>query len=154
MANVGAMIANRGWFYTPHFVKSIGNNGPLPQFKKKHFTMVDAKHFEAVIEGMRRVVYVDGGTGRQARSADYIVCGKTGTVENKPKKDHAVFLAFAPMDKPKIAIVVFIENAGFGGTWSAPIASLMMDKYIKGHITDTVKERKMLDFNVYGTKKP
>ena len=154
MANVGAMIANRGWFYTPHFVKSIGNNGPLPQFKKKHFTMVDPKHFEAVIEGMRRVVYVDGGTGRQARSADYIVCGKTGTVENKPKKDHAVFLAFAPMDKPKIAIVVFIENAGFGGTWSAPIASLMMDKYIKGHITDTVKERKMLDFNVYGTKKP
>ncbi len=149
MANVGAMIANRGWFYTPHFVKSIGRKGPLPEYKKKHYTMVDAHHFDAVKEGMRRVVNEDGGTGRQARSKDYITCGKTGTVENKPKKDHSVFLAFAPMKNPKISIVVFIENAGFGGTWAAPIAGLMIEKYIKGTVSDTVKEKRILDFNVY-----
>jgi len=151
MANVGAMIANKGWFFTPHFVKSVGNKGALPQFKKKNYSMVESKHFEAVIEGMRRVVNEDGGTGRQARSKGYITVGKTGTVENKPYKDHAVFLAFAPMERPKISIVVFIENAGFGGTWSAPIAGLMIEKYLKGTVTDTVKEKRMLDFNVYGT---
>jgi penicillin-binding protein 2 len=152
MANIGAMIANKGWFYTPHFVKSVGQKGALPQFKKKNYSMVEPKHFETVIEGMRRVVNEDGGTGRQARFSDFIVCGKTGTVENKPKKDHSVFLAFAPLEEPKISIVVFIENAGFGGVWSAPIAGLMIEKYLKGSITDKAKEKRMLDFNVYGTK--
>lgn len=149
MANVGAMIANKGWYYTPHFVKSIGNKGPLPQFKKKHMTMVDAKHFAAVQEGMRRVVHEDGGTGRQARNTKFITCGKTGTVENKPKKDHSVFLAFAPMNNPKISIVVFIENAGFGGTWAAPIAGLMIEKYLKGTVSDSLKEKRILDFSIY-----
>lgn len=149
MANVGAMIANKGWFYTPHFVKSIGKKGPLEQFKKKHVTMVEAKHFDAIHEGMRRVVHEPGGTGGRARLKDIIICGKTGTVENKPKADHSVFLAFAPMKNPKIAISVFIENAGFGGTWAAPIASLMIEKYLKGHITDTVKEKRILDADLY-----
>lgn len=149
MANVGAMIANKGWYYTPHFVKSIGKNGPLPEFKKKHMTMVDAKHFAAVQEGMRRVVHEDGGTGRQARNTKFVTCGKTGTVENKPKKDHSVFLAFAPMNKPKISIVVFIENAGFGGTWAAPIAGLMIEKYLKGTVSDSLKEKRILDFSIY-----
>ena len=149
MANVGAMIANKGWYYTPHFVKSIGKNGPLPQFKKKHMTMVEAKHFTTIQEGMRRVVHEDGGTGRQARNTKFVTCGKTGTVENKPKKDHSVFLAFAPMNNPKISIVVFIENAGFGGTWAAPIAGLMMEKYLKGTVSDTLKEKRILDFSIY-----
>ena len=149
MANVGAMIANKGWYYTPHFVKSIGKNGPLPQFKKKHMTMVEAKHFNTIQEGMRRVVHEDGGTGRQARNTKFVTCGKTGTVENKPKKDHSVFLAFAPMNNPKISIVVFIENAGFGGTWAAPIAGLMMEKYLKGTVSDTLKEKRILDFSIY-----
>ncbi len=149
MANVGAMIANKGWYYTPHFVKSIGKNGPLPEFKKKHMTMVDAQHFAAVQEGMRRVVHEDGGTGRQARNTKFVTCGKTGTVENKPKKDHSVFLAFAPMNNPKISIVVFIENAGFGGTWAAPIAGLMIEKYLKGTVSDSLKEKRILDFSIY-----
>jgi penicillin-binding protein 2 len=149
MANVGAMIANKGWYYTPHFVKSIGKKGPLPEFKKKHVTMVEARHFDAVQEGMRRVVHEDGGTGRQARNTKFITCGKTGTVENKPKKDHSVFLAFAPMNNPKISIVVFIENAGFGGTWAAPIAGLMIEKYLKGTVSDTIKEKRILDFSIY-----
>ena len=149
MANVAALIANKGWFYTPHFVKSIGKKGPLQQFKKKHHTMVEARHFEAIHEGMRRVVHESGGTGGRARLNDIIICGKTGTVENKPKADHSVFIAFAPMKKPRISISVFIENAGFGGTWAAPIASLMIEKYLKGTITDSLKEKRILDAVLY-----
>jgi penicillin-binding protein 2 len=149
MANIGAMIANKGWYYTPHFVKSIGNKGPLEQFRLKNITMVDPQHFDVIHEGMWKVVHEAGGTGGRARLVDIAICGKTGTVENKPHKDHSVFLAFAPMDKPKIAISVFIENAGFGGTWAAPIASLMIEKYLKGKITDTEKEKRMLEAILY-----
>lgn len=149
MANVGAMIANKGWYYTPHFVKSIGDKGPHEQYRLKNITMVDPKHFDVIHDGMWKVVHEAGGTGGRARLADIVICGKTGTVENKPHKDHSVFLAFAPMDKPKISIAVFIENAGFGGTWAAPIASLMIEKYLKGEITDKEKEKRMLEAILY-----
>ncbi len=145
MANIAAIIANKGWFYTPHFVKSIGESGPLEKFKTMHKTMVDAKHFDPVIEGMRRVVNENGGTARMARLADIIICGKTGTVQNPHGEDHSVFIAFAPMDKPKIAIAVFVENAGFGGTWAGPIASLMIEKYLKRRVTDMAKEKRILE---------
>ncbi len=145
MANVAALLANRGFYYTPHFVKSIGDDGPLEQFRKKHYTMVESRHFDPVVEGMRRVVNEAGGTASRARLKDIVVCGKTGTVQNPHGEDHSVFLAFAPMDKPKIAIVVFIENAGFGGTWAAPTASLMIEKYLTGKITDEAKEKRILD---------
>lgn len=149
MANVGAMIANKGWFYTPHFVKSIGKNGTLEEFKLKHITKIDPKHFDVIHEGMYKVVHEEGGTAGRARLKDIVVCGKTGTVENKPHKDHSVFLAFAPMKEPKIAISVFIENAGFGGTWAAPIASLMIEKYLKREITDKRKEKRILEVKLY-----
>lgn len=145
MANEAAIMANRGWFYTPHIVKSIGNDGPLEQFKVKHKTMVDAVHFGPVVEGMRMAVNEGGGTARQARIKDMIVCGKTGTAQNPHGEDHSVFIAFAPMDKPKIAIAVFIENAGFGGTWAAPIAALMIEKYIRRSISDPAKEKRILE---------
>ncbi len=145
MANIAAIIANKGWFYTPHFVKSIGNQGPLKEYSKKHYTMVDSKHFQPVIEGMRRVVNENGGTARMARLEDITICGKTGTVQNPHGEDHSVFIAFAPMDKPKIAIAVFVENAGFGGTWAAPIASLIIEKYLKRKIKDKAKEQRILD---------
>ncbi len=145
MANIAAIIANKGWFYTPHFVKSIGESGPLEKFKTMHKTMVDAKHFDPVIEGMRRVVNENGGTARMARLEDIIICGKTGTVQNPHGEDHSVFIAFAPMDKPKIAIAVFVENAGFGGTWAGPIASLMIEKYLKRRVTDMAKEKRILE---------
>ncbi|MBM3454624.1 MAG: peptidoglycan glycosyltransferase [Bacteroidetes bacterium] len=145
MANIAAIIANKGWFYTPHFVKSIGENGPLEKFKTKHNTMVEAKHFDPVIEGMRRVVNENGGTARMARLEDIIICGKTGTVQNPHGKDHSVFIAFAPIDKPKIAIAVFVENAGFGGTWAGPIASLVIEKYLKRRVTDMAKEKRILE---------
>ncbi|MCH2229303.1 MAG: penicillin-binding protein 2 [Crocinitomicaceae bacterium] len=150
LANLAAIMANRGWYYTPHFVKSIGNDGPLEKFRVKHRTMVDRIHFDPVVEGMRRVVHEAGGTARRARIDSVIVCGKTGTVENYigsvKQKNHSVFIAFAPMNNPKIAISVFIENAGGGGgTWAAPTASLMMEQYLKGEVTSTAKEKRILD---------
>lgn len=145
MANVSVIMANRGWFYTPHIVKSVGDKGPLEQFTKKNYAMVDAKHYPPVVEGMRMAVNEPGGTARLARIKDMVVCGKTGTAQNPHGKDHSVFIAFAPMDNPKIAISVFIENAGFGGTWAAPIASLMMERYIRGSISDEAKEKRILE---------
>jgi penicillin-binding protein 2 len=97
---------------------------------------------------MRMVVNEKGGTGGAARLKNDIVCGKTGTVQNPQGKDHSVFIAFAPMYKPKIAIAVFIENAGFGGTWAAPIANLMMEKYLYKKISDKAKEEKMMEANL------
>lgn len=145
MANLAVIMANRGWYYTPHFVKSIGKKGPLPQYLVKHHTMVDPIHFPHVVEGMRGVVEEGGGTARLARTEGITICGKTGTAQNPHGKDHSIFIAFAPMDKPKIAISVFIENAGFGGVWAAPIASLMIEKYLKGKISDPAKEKRILE---------
>lgn len=148
MANIACIIANKGWYYTPHFVKSIGQKGSLLQFRIKHRSMIDSKHFDPIIEGMRRVVYVNGGTGGKAKinnEEKIIVCGKTGTVQNPQGEDHAVFTCFAPMDKPKIAIAVFIENAGFGGTWAAPTASLMIEKYLTRKVKDKEKEKRILE---------
>lgn len=148
MANIAAILANRGWYYTPHFVRSIGNGGPLPQFQQKNMTKVNAVHFEPVIEGMRRVVNEPGGTGQKAAVKGITVCGKTGTAQNPHGEDHSVFVAFAPMENPKIAIAVFIENAGFGGTWAAPTASLMIDKFINRKVEDKVKENTIINANL------
>jgi len=136
MANVMAIIANRGYYYTPHFVRGIGNGGPLPEYQKRHYTTVDAHHFEEIIPGMREVVDGRGGTGNFASLAQFgiSVAGKTGTVQNPHGADHATFAAFAPAEDPKIAIAVFIENAGFGGSSAAPLASLMIEKYLRGKV--------------------
>jgi penicillin-binding protein 2 len=152
MANVAAIIANRGWYYTPHFVREIGKSGPLDAYKNKNYTMVEAKHFDPIVEGMRRVVNEGGGTGGRARLPKIIVCGKTGTVQNPHGADHSVFISFAPMDKPKIAIAVFIENAGFGGTWAAPIASLMIEKYSTGKIADPLREKRIVEAKLSNLK--
>jgi penicillin-binding protein 2 len=96
---------------------------------------VDAKWYDLIHEGMRRVVEEPGGTARQARIPGITVCGKTGTAENPHGQDHAVFIAFAPMEDPRIAIAVYVENSGFGGTWAAPIASLMIEQYLTDTIT-------------------
>ena len=145
MANIAAIIANRGWFITPHFVKSIGESGPLESFKKKKQTNIDAKHFEAVIDGMERVVNEAGGTAKLARNNEIMICGKTGTVENPPNKDHSVFIAFAPKENPEIAVGVIVENAGFGGSWAAPIASLIIEKYLTNTVKDIQREKRILD---------
>ena len=111
--------------------------------------MVDPIHFNPVIDGMWRVVNEAGGTGGLASIEGIDVCGKTGTVENYKgsvkQKNHSVFIAFAPMENPEIAVAVFVENAGYGGTWAAPIASLMIEKYLKKSISNPAKEKRVLE---------
>lgn len=155
MANMTAAIANRGYYYIPHIVKSIGTNRRIdPKFMEKHKISIDSANFEEVILGMEAVV--NGGPGATARSVamnDIIICGKTGTAENPFGEDHSVFIAFAPKDDPKIAIAVFVENAGFGATYAAPVASLMIEKYLKNGIAENRRwlEQRMLDLNLIDT---
>jgi penicillin-binding protein 2 len=150
MANIAAIVANKGWYYDPHFVRSQG--GRVPKSIKKNYTLVDAKHFEPIISGMWGVVNEPGGTARKARVSGISVCGKTGTVENFKagikQKNHSVFIAFAPRENPKIAIAVYVENAGYGGDWAAPIASLMIEKYLTGKISNERKEKRIIEANI------
>jgi len=154
MANLAAVIANRGWYITPHLIKSIGRDGePLPQFREKHQSTIEPKWFDFVARAMRDVVVA--GTARRAYIPDLPICGKTGTAQNPHGEDHSIFLAFAPLDKPKIAISVYVENAGFGGTWAAPIAALIIERYIKGEIPENRKylEKYVLEGNLLNVKK-
>jgi len=154
MANFTAHIANRGYYYTPHFVKGIDSIGNIPEkFREKHQMRINREYYDPLVEGMRAVVEEPGGTASSARLKDITVCGKTGTAQNPHGEDHSVFIAFAPMDKPKIAISVYVENAGFGGVWAAPIASLMIEKYLKGSVTDTLKEQRMMNAVILDVKK-
>ncbi|SMC00109.1 penicillin-binding protein transpeptidase [Hymenobacter roseosalivarius DSM 11622] len=135
MANMAAIIANRGWYYTPHLVRCIGEGGPLPRFTEKHHTLIDSVHFAALVPGMVAVMQ-RGGTAETSSLADVgiTVAGKTGTVENDEGDDHAAFVGFAPAQNPKIAVAVYLENAGFGATAAAPCAALVMEKYLRGNI--------------------
>ncbi|SDM44411.1 penicillin-binding protein 2 [Daejeonella rubra] len=136
MANVMAIVANRGFFYKPHLIKAIGDKKVIKEeYLKKNNAGIDSKYFDVVIDGMSAVVNQPSGTAWYSKIIDIEMCGKTGTVQNPHGKDHSVFVAFAPRDNPKIAIAVVVENAGFGATWSAPIASLMVEKYIKKTIS-------------------
>lgn len=152
MANFTAAIANRGWFYTPHIIKNIIGPDTIPQkFKEKHYTTVDARHFEPVVEGMHQAY--ESGTARALRIPGIEVCGKTGTAENFTRvngervqlTDHSIFIAFAPKDDPKIAIAVFVENGYWGSRWAGRIAGLMIEKYLKGTITRTDMEQFILE---------
>ncbi|MGI4865569.1 MAG: penicillin-binding transpeptidase domain-containing protein [Janthinobacterium lividum] len=150
-ANVMATIANRGFYYTPHFVRSIGKSGqPLPEYRQRHYTEVDTTLFKYLIPGMCEVVDGRGGTAKLASLRDFgiAVAGKTGTVQNSHGFDHSTFAAFAPANDPKIAIAVFIENGGFGGSAAAPAAGLMMEKYLRGHVVGY--HRRMEDWIKYG----
>ncbi|MDX1627387.1 MAG: penicillin-binding protein 2 [Fulvivirga sp.] len=149
MANFAAIVANRGYYYTPHLVKSIGDSGkPLPEYLEKHYTSVDSQYFKLAVEAMANVV--KSGTGQyRAKLKDIEVCGKTGTVQNDPLPDHSVFIAFAPRDNPKIAISVYVEDAGQGARAAASIASLMIEKYLIGetqrpYIEEYVKKGEFL----------
>ena len=145
IANLGAIIANKGTYYRPHTVKDIGGEGKHPAFLEQQSTGVDSSYFQTVIDAMQLVVEQPGGTARLALTPGIEICGKTGTVQNDPRPDHSVFMAFAPKKNPEIAISVYVENAGFGGTWAAPIASLMIEKYLTDSISDQRKEQRILD---------
>ncbi len=152
IANLGATIANRGYYITPHIVKHIQDGDIADSLKTKHYTKVDKQNYEYIVSGMRRAV--TGGTCRAANSLQYEVCGKTGTAQNRGH-DHSVFMGFAPMDSPKIAIAVYVENGGFGATYGVPIGALMMEQYINGHLSEA-SEKKAESFQSrsinYGTR--
>jgi penicillin-binding protein 2 len=145
MVNMTAAIANRGYFYSPHVVRSIGDP-PFtdPKFTTKHKIDIDSANFEHIANGMEMAVNA-GGTATIAALKDIIVCGKTGTAQNPHGKDHSVFIAFAPKYDPKIAIAVYVENAGFGATYAAPIASLMIEKYLTGKVSNKNLEEYILN---------
>lgn len=150
MANFTAAIANRGFYVKPHF--TIPKDQAIKDsLYTKNYTLIEARHFETVIEGMHQVV--ERGTARIAKIPGIEVCGKTGTAENFIRlngektqlTDHSIFVAFAPKENPKIALAVFVENGYWGGRWAAPIASLMIEKYLKGKVKRTWLENRMLN---------
>jgi penicillin-binding protein 2 len=139
MANMTATIANRGYYITPHLIKGIeGREGIDEKYTEKHFTSIDTAHYRPIVDGMDLVI--NGGPGSTARNAKIqgiTVCGKTGTAQNPHGNDHSIFIAFAPKEDPKIALAVYVENQGFGTTYAAPIASLMIEKYLTGEVKRT-----------------
>ncbi len=150
IANLAAIIANRGHYITPHFVKDIEGETQIPQaYLERKYTTVRSAFFDVAVEAMYDVVWEPFGTGRLARVPGITVCGKTGTVENVHGEDHSGFFAFAPKDDPKIALAIYVENAGGGGLWAAPIASLMIEKYLKGEIGQTDKEEMITQLHMY-----
>lgn len=142
MANLAAIVANRGYYYIPHVVKRIEGVDSLDRrFYERHYTKVDAKHFEPIVDGMWQGVNV-GGTSMAARLPGLDVCGKTGTAQNPHGRDHSTFLSFAPKDHPKIAISVYVENGGFGASAALPIASLLEEYYL----TDTIRRPQLVEY--------
>ncbi len=150
LANMIAAVANKGYYYTPHIIKKIKSEKINPKFLEKHVSTIDRKYFDPMIYGLFDVY--NHGTAYALKVPDINICGKTGTAENYAKvygkrvklKDHSIFVAFAPKENPKIAIAVFVENAGFGATVAGPIVSLMIEKYLKGKITRTDMETYIL----------
>ena len=138
IANLGATIANRGYYITPHVVKEIEGQSIDTLYTKKKYTKANRMAYDLVARGMRRAV--TGGTCRRANRSDYQVCGKTGTAQNRGR-DHSVFMGFAPMDEPKIAVSVYVENGGFGATFGVPIGALIMEQYIKGELSESSKRQ-------------
>ena len=146
MANLACIVANRGYYITPHLVRYYGPDSTRnSEYYQRHETGIRKDFFELAAHGMYDVVHLPGGTGRRANIPDIDVCGKTGTAENKGA-DHSVFVCFAPMDNPKIAVAVYVENAaGGGGTWAAPISGLIIEKYLKGEVQRKDVERQYME---------
>lgn len=132
IANLGATIANRGYYITPHVVKEVKGEPLKKEYTERHYTKAEKWTYEYVVKGMRASVL--GGTCKHANSPYYEVCGKTGTAQNRGQ-DHSVFMGFAPMNDPKIAIAVYVENGGFGADFGVPIGAIMMEQYIRGELS-------------------
>ena len=155
IANLAATVANRGYYYIPHIVKESPGITIDAKYKERQYTMVDTTEYKKVVKGMWRAVNSGAGMGGTAWIAHVDgldICGKTGTAQNPRGADNSVFICFAPMDNPKIAVAVYVENGGFGATWAAPIASLLVEKYLTGEIRDEAGrkdlEKRMLQGNL------
>ncbi|NPD82912.1 penicillin-binding protein 2 [Prevotella sp. PINT] len=138
IANLGATIANRGYYITPHVVKRVKGEPLDTAYTTRHYTKASRAAYDYVVAGMRSAV--ERGTCRAANRADYLVCGKTGTAQNHGH-DHSIFMGFAPMDNPKIAISVYVENGGFGADYGVPIGSLMIEQYMNGKLSEASEAR-------------
>lgn len=146
LANMAAAIGNDGYYYPPHLIKSFSDDTPIDSsMTTKKIIDIKASHFKDVKIGMCRVFEGESGTARFSKIDSIQVAGKTGTAENPHGDDHSLFMGFAPVDNPQIAIAVVVENAGFGSQWAAPIASLMIEKYLRGYIKDTKKEKRFIE---------
>jgi penicillin-binding protein 2 len=151
LANFCATIANRGHYYIPHIIKDSDCLSIDEKYHQRQYTMVDTTQFPKVIKGMWRAVNSGpgmGGTAWVAHVDGLDICGKTGTAQNPRGADNSVFMCFAPMDNPKIAVAAYIENGGFGATWACPLASLMVEKYLKGEISRPDLEKRMREGNL------
>jgi len=153
LANIAATIGNEGFFYTPHYIKAFADGTPIDSaLTVKNIINIDQKHFKDVKVGMKRVFEGDHGTARFSRIDSISVGGKTGTAQNPHGLDHSIFMGFAPIENPQIAIAVIVENAGFGSIWAAPIASLMIEKYIRGYVKRTWVEEKIMNNDIENEK--
>jgi len=153
IANLSATVANRGWYKIPHIIKASEGVEIDPKYYERQYTMVDTTNFKKVTKGMWRAVnsgFGSGGTASIAAVPGLDICGKTGTAQNPRGADNSVFICFAPMDDPKIAVAAYVENGGFGATWAAPIASLLIEKYLNGEISGARKdlEKRVLEGNL------
>jgi penicillin-binding protein 2 len=156
LANIACIIANRGFYYPPHVVTGTGKdkNKSIPAFyTKRQDLAIEKEHYEVLINGMRDA-YRMGTVGPQAIIQDLDICGKTGTAQNPRGQDHSVFICFAPRENPKIAVAVYVENAGFGGDVAAPVAILMVEKYLKGKVSKDWLEKMISEKQLIVTKVP
>ncbi|MBE50843.1 MAG: hypothetical protein CMP51_04040 [Flavobacteriales bacterium] len=143
MANIAAIIANKGYYFTPHLVKNINENGIYIDIKK-NYTTISSKHFNKIINGMTDVMEKSEGTAQKSKVENLNICGKTGTAQNPHGEDHSTFIAFAPKENPKIAIAVYVENGGAGSEWAAPIGALIIEKYMKKSVSNKNIENKIM----------
>ncbi|MFC2080763.1 penicillin-binding transpeptidase domain-containing protein [Bacteroidota bacterium] len=149
MANLAGIIANRGYYYTPHIIKEVEGEEQIDErFLERKYTGIDSVYFEAIADGMEGAVNEAGGTAWRARVQHFTICGKTGTAQNPHGDDHSIFIAFAPKYEPEIAISVYVENGGFGNIWAAPIAGLMAEKYLY----DSISRPYMEDYVLKGVR--
>jgi len=134
LANLECTMANRGFYYKPHLIKAIGAHNVIKkEYTVRNYVGIDSQYFQPVINGMEAVV--EHGTAIRSKIPGIIMCGKTGTAQNNGGESHSVFVAFAPRENPKIAIAVVVENSGEGAHWAAPIASFIVEKYLRGSIS-------------------
>jgi penicillin-binding protein 2 len=144
LANLAVIIANKGWYFPPRLVREIDSETAyLYGQDQKSYTTIESKYFDIVRDAMLTVFEGDNGTARYYRMDSIRQAGKTGTVQNPHGEDHSMFIAYAPVDNPKIALSVVVENSGYGSTWAAPIASLLIEKYLTGKVIRTTTERRM-----------
>ena len=146
LANIAATIANEGYYYPPHLIRAFGDSTAIPEkMTTRMETGIEQRHFKVIKAGMQSVFEGGHGTARGSKIPGISAGGKTGTAQNPHGDNHSIFIAFAPVEDPKIALSIIIENGGYGSTWAAPIASLMMEKYIRGYSERPAVEKRMME---------